>query len=77
MKRLKTIILFSIGILLIFYDTTGSFARMNSTDNTSSHLSDTLDSEVSNVEYSYYSYFFGLNSYGNTIKEIKLWSLVS
>lgn len=25
------------------------------------------NSEVSNVHYSYYTYFFGLNSYGNTI----------
>lgn len=40
---------------------------INSTDNKSVQSGDSLNSEVSNVHYGYYNYFFGANSYGNTV----------
>jgi hypothetical protein len=67
MTRLKFFFIFSIEFLLIFCFSTGSALGLNSIDNKSVQSSDYLNSETSNVHYSYYHYFFGLNSYGNTI----------
>jgi hypothetical protein len=67
MTGLKFFFIFSIEFLLIFCCTTGTVFGINSTDNKSVQSGDYLNSEVSNVHYSYYHYFFGLNSYGNTV----------
>jgi len=67
MKRLKTIIIFSIEFLVIFYCITGTAFGTNSTDTMSVQSGDYLNSKISNVDYDNYNYFFGLNSYGNTV----------
>jgi len=67
MKRLKTSIIFSIEFLVIFYCITGTAFGTNSTDTMSVQSGDYLNSEISNVDYDNYNYFFGLNSYGNTV----------
>ena len=67
MKRLKTSIIFSIEFLVIFYCITGTAFGINSTDTMSVQSGDYLNSEISNVDYDNYNYFFGLNSYGNTV----------
>jgi hypothetical protein len=67
MKRLKTIIIFSIEIILIFCCMAVPSFGINSTDNKSAQSGENLNTEVSNVDYTYYKYFFGLNSYGNTV----------
>jgi hypothetical protein len=63
----KFLFIFLIECLLIFCCTTSSAFGTNSNENKSVQSSDYLNSEVSNVDFSYYYYFFGLNSYGNTI----------
>ncbi|MPM66912.1 hypothetical protein SDC9_113825 [bioreactor metagenome] len=68
MVRLKSILIFSIEFLLIFCYITDTAFGTNSSNNMSSVQSgDYLSSEVSNVDYDYYDYFFGLESYGNTV----------
>lgn len=67
MTRPKSILMFSIDFFMIFCCITGTVFGINSTDNKSTELGDNLSTEVSNVHYNYYHYFFGLNSYGNTV----------
>ncbi len=67
MTKLKILFIFSIEILLIFCCITNTAFGINLTNNESVQSGDTLNPEVSNVYYSYNHYFFGLNSYGNTI----------
>jgi hypothetical protein len=53
--------------LLIFYCITGTACGISSTDNKSAQSGENLNVEANNVDFSYYNYFFGLNSWGNTI----------
>lgn len=54
-------------LLLIFCCITGTAFGINSNDNKSVQSGDYLNSEVSNVNFDYCNYFFGLNSLGNTV----------
>ncbi|WP_292372999.1 hypothetical protein [Methanosarcina sp. UBA411] len=67
MTRLKSILMFSLEFFVVFCCITGTAFGINSTDNKSAQPGDNLSNEISNVDYSYYNYFFGLNSYGNTV----------
>jgi hypothetical protein len=72
MTKLKSILILSIEFLLILYcttgTTTGAACGISSNDNKSVQSGGYLDPEVSNVDYNHlYYYFFGLNSYGNTV----------
>ena len=67
MTRLKYLFILSFEFILIFCCTVSPALGINSNDNKSVQSGDYLNSEVSNVDYDYYNYFFGLNSYGNTI----------
>lgn len=67
MKKIKSILVYSIEFLLIFCCTTGTAFGINSNDNESIQSGDYLSSEVSNVNFDYYNYFFGLESHGNTV----------
>lgn len=53
--------------LMIFYCTTGTAFGVNLTDNKSVQSGDNLDAGITNVNFDYYKYFFGLDSYGNTV----------
>lgn len=53
--------------LLIFYCITGTACGISSTDSKSAQSGENLNVEANNVDFSYYNYFFGLNSWGNTI----------
>jgi len=67
MNNIKFVLIYSIEFLLIFYCTTGTAFGINSNDNKSIQSGDYLNSEVSNVNFDYYNYFFGLESHGNTV----------
>jgi hypothetical protein len=67
MVKIKSILIYLIEFVLIFCCTTCTAFGMNSNDNKSVQSGDYLNSEVSNVNFDYYNYFFGLNSYGNTM----------
>ena len=53
--------------LLIFGSITSVAFGSSSDYNKSAQSGDYLNSELSNVNYDNYNYFFGLNSYGNTV----------
>jgi hypothetical protein len=67
MKKINPVLVYSIGFLLIFCCATCTALGINSNDNKSIQSGDYLNSEVSNVNFDYYNYFFGLDSYGNTV----------
>lgn len=67
MKEIKPVLVYSIEFLLIFCCTEGTAFGINSNDDKSIQSGDYLNSEVSNVNFDYYNYFFGLESYGNTV----------
>jgi hypothetical protein len=67
MKKIKFVLVYSMELLLIFCCTTGTAFGINSNDTKSVQSGDYLNSEVSNVNFDYYNYFFGLNSLGNTV----------
>lgn len=63
----KFLFIFSIEFFLIFCFTTSIAFGMSSNNNETIQSGDSLNSEVSNVDFDYYQDFFGLNSYGNTV----------
>lgn len=67
MTRLKFLFVLYIEFLVILCYITSVAFGINSTDNKSVQSGDSLNSEVSNIHYGYYNYFFGANSYGNTV----------
>ncbi|KKG14222.1 hypothetical protein EO98_09640 [Methanosarcina sp. 2.H.T.1A.6] len=67
MEIRKLLFIFSIDILLIFGFTTCAVFGISSNGNKSAQSGDYLSYEVSNVNFDNYNYFFGLNSYGNTV----------
>ncbi len=63
----KFAFIYLIEFLLIFCCATGTAFGINYNDNKSVQSGDYLNLEVSNVDYEYYNYFFGMNSQGNTV----------
>lgn len=59
--------MFAIEFLLILCSITSVALGTSSDYNKSAQSGDYLNSELSNVNYDNYNYFFGLNSYGNTV----------
>lgn len=67
MARLKFILIFSIGFFLILHYYTSTASGMSSNENLSVQSGGYLDPNMNNVDYNLYYYYFGLNSYGNTV----------
>ena len=67
MKISKSAFVYLIEFLLIFCCATGTAFGTNYNDNKSVQSGDYFNLEVSNVDYDYYNYFFGMSSQGNTV----------
>jgi len=67
MKKIKFVLIYLMEFLLIFYCTTGTAFGVNLADNKLVQSGDNSNSRITNVNFDYYKYFFGLDSYGNTV----------